>query len=76
MGDPPLEVGQDLASLVVVAVAHDLGRAGEPDPLQVPEQGAHGRCPRPGRAQDGVAVADGLGGLPVGAGQWLEGDLR
>ena len=74
--DPSLDVGQDLPALVVVAVTHDAGRGGEAALLQVPEQGVHGRCPGPGRAQDRVAVADGRGGLPVGPGQGCKGNLR
>jgi hypothetical protein len=68
-GRSGLDVAQDLAALVVVAVAHDPRRAGKADLLQMPKQRVHGRCPGSGRTQDRVAVADGGGGLAVGAEQ-------
>src|SRR4029453_2141179 len=75
VGDPALDVGQDLPPLVVVAVAHDPGGAGVADLLQVPQECVHRWGPGAGWTQDRGAVADGSGGLAVGAGQGLMGGL-
>jgi hypothetical protein len=57
LGELPLDERQHLPPAGVQARAHQPRRGGEARPLEVPQQGVHGRRPRPGLADDRVTAA-------------------
>jgi len=61
-----LDVGDDLAALIVVTVSRHPRGSGETSAFEMPEQGMDSRNPWPGRADDGASVPSYPAGLPVG----------